>query len=171
MANAKAPTQKAPALKDASPRRRFVSFIIDLLVVALILGAAIYLLSDRFGQIGLASALGESIVIQIAIIILYFTIAPLVSSGLSVGKYFTCIRLVMDDGSPITAKACVIRALAHVIDFFPYVIPGLLMMLMWLFVPKVKGLGDLWAHTRVMYLLGDECPRRRSKVWGFIRRA
>jgi uncharacterized RDD family membrane protein YckC len=80
-----------------------------------------------------------------AIFFLYPLIFEIVWNGQTPGKRITGIRMVRNDGAPITALAAVIRNVIRIIDFLPmYYIVGALVMFI---DSKSRRLGDLAAGT------------------------
>ncbi len=93
-------------------------------------------------------------------------------NGQTPGKRKTGIRIIQDDGGPITPSAAVIRNLVRLVDFLPaYYIIGALAMLI---DSKGRRLGDMAAGTVCVRErrdvaadnLAPRAPgRRRRRVW------
>jgi uncharacterized RDD family membrane protein YckC len=138
---------KSPAYTDsAAGWARIVAAIIDLAIVALVLG----LYARWFGS---PSAGGEYQVrgfhAAIVLIIVWLTLFPVMEFSLrgTIGKKILGLRVIMIDGSRLTFVSALKRHLLDIIDlvFVVWMVP----------VPRcesksVQRLGDKWAKTRVV---------------------
>jgi uncharacterized RDD family membrane protein YckC len=88
-------------------------------------------------------------VLPLCLYLLYF-IALEGAFGQTIGKKTAHIKVVKEDGSPITYKEAVIRALIGVLDGVPTIIPGLIGCIVIWQSHKKQRLGDLAAHTVVV---------------------
>lgn len=131
---------------------RFVAALIDSLIlyavgVGLLIGAAIF---APLAPLQSTTSLGTWV---IAIVVL-FSFATLVGypllfeiiwNGQTPGKRMIGIRIVREDGGPITGTAAIIRNVVRIVDFLPtYYIIGIIAMLI---DRKSRRLGDLAAGT------------------------
>lgn len=90
------------------------------------------------------------IVVGLVIELLYFVVSEVSSGGRSPGKAAIGLRVVGDDGLPLTGRATIVRNLLRAVDILPssYVI-GLVAMLT---SQRSQRLGDLAAGTLVVRL-------------------
>jgi uncharacterized RDD family membrane protein YckC len=133
----------------AGPGSRFLAQLIDQLVLTIIVVAVIVVIfvlgvatNDRdltLLLVGLAS---------FVIVFFYFLISEAMFGGQTVGKRALRLRVVGDQGQPITFSQALIRNLVRVVDFLPvYYGVGLIT----LFINgRGKRLGDLAAGTVVV---------------------
>ena len=170
------PEQVALHLPVAGPTTRMLAYSIDAIVIfALEAGAVLLLmlstpLLDRlqglFRELASAATKGAVnpmepnpaasivlaffLVLQFVVELGYFVAWELVSGGRSLGKLCLRLRVVQDDGRPVTLRASVIRNLLRMVDLLPgaYIV-GLVAMVM---SNEGKRLGDLAAGTIVVRL-------------------
>ena len=122
---------------------RGVAWLIDF-----ILRAAFYLITaillELFGGFGTAL-----ILIILFIIEWFYPVIFEVRNGMTPGKRIMGIRVVHDDGTPVSWSSSLLRNLIRSVDFFPFFnITGFITMLM---NSRFKRLGDLAAGTVVVY--------------------
>lgn len=143
---------------------RFVAALLDGLIIAatqvglfVLAGIAALILSGR--QPGLAAlAFALALLAAVAVFLVYDLLFEIVWNGQTPGKRATGIRVVRDDGSPITAIAAVVRNVVRLVDFLPvYYITGTAAMLI---DHKTRRLGDLAAGTIVVKERGDVAADR-----------
>lgn len=135
---------------------RFLAILIDTLIqgtifLVLLIGAALLMA-------GLASTVLPDIVYQllaaafILIIILiqfgYFLFFEIIFNGQTPGKRLFNLRVIKENGSPLSSVDTIIRDLVRVIDFFP-IFYGVGIIVMF-FNARAKRLGDLAAGTIVV---------------------
>ncbi|MGH8284945.1 MAG: RDD family protein [Steroidobacteraceae bacterium] len=139
-------------LRPAGLPARFYAFLLDMLIrlallYAVAIGAAVG------GGIGLAIWL----ILLFALEWLYPVAFELSRSGATPGKRALRLKVVMDNGLPITPAASLTRNLLRVADFLPFLYGfGAVSMLL---RRDFKRLGDLAAGTLVVYE-----PRPAPKV-------
>jgi uncharacterized RDD family membrane protein YckC len=134
---------------------RFVAAFIDAGLQALILASylvAIFMVTqfDFFPQTETA----VSIYLALAVLGLFLLVwgyhvaFEALWNGQTPGKRLVGIRVIGDDGAPVSTFAVVVRNLVRIIDFlpFPYAIGALVMLIS----PKGQRLGDLVAGTIVV---------------------
>lgn len=89
----------------------------------------------------------------------YFVIAEYATAGRTIGKRAMGIRVIQDNGRPLSFLSSVIRNLLRIIDMLPMLyLAGALFSF---FHPQDKRLGDIAAGTAVVYEGGGS--RRRAK--------
>ncbi len=114
--------------------------LIGLLVMSLIIAWAFNINGD-----GLSWLAAIGMLLSFAIALGYPLFFEIAWSGQTPGKRRTGIRIVRDDGAPITATAVLIRNVIRLADFLPaYYIIGAVVMLI---DRKSRRLGDLAAGT------------------------
>lgn len=136
---------------------RLIAIIIDIVVQAIALTAAIVLtvLAGNHLDDGstAAIALGAAVVIVIGYPVIFETL----SRGRSLGKLALGLRVVGDDGSPERFRQALVRALAAVVEIWMF--SGAPALICSLLSPKGKRLGDLFAGT---YVTQERLPSRRT---------
>jgi uncharacterized RDD family membrane protein YckC len=138
-------------LRPAGIIPRFYAFALDWLIRLVILYAA-----------GIAAALMSGLGIAFWFILffalewLYPVVFELTPSGATPGKRTFRLKVVMDNGLPITAAAAVTRNVLRAADFLPFVY-GFAIVSM-LLRRDCKRLGDLAAGTLVVYDRRDVSP-------------
>ncbi len=153
------PEQVEMEFELAGPGSRFCALVIDylmifLVILTLVIGAVIAGLSvDAMFSGGIDGMVSRwAIAMVIALIFLvtfgYFIFFESIMSGQTPGKRKMQIRVLREDGTPITFMDSLIRNLIRVVDFLPaaYLVGGL----MCLFHPSHRRLGDLAAGTLVV---------------------
>lgn len=152
MVTAETPEGILLELRPAGLTARFYAFALDGLIrVAIIYAAAIGLLV--FGGLGIAIWLILIFVLEW----FYPVVFELTASGATPGKRVFGLRVVMDNGLPVTAAASVTRNLLRVADFLPlgygFAIVSILLR------SDCKRLGDIAAGTLVLHE-----PRKAAKI-------
>jgi uncharacterized RDD family membrane protein YckC len=143
-------------LRPAGPSARFHAFLFDWLVRLMIFIAASILLS-LFGGLGQAFLF----IFLFALEWLYPVVFELMPGGATPGKRLMGLRVVMDDGLPVTPPASIVRNLLRVADFLPLMF-GFAIVSM-LLRADGKRLGDIAAGTMVVH---DRPARSDSPVTG-----
>jgi uncharacterized RDD family membrane protein YckC len=139
-------------LRPAGLSVRYYAFILDWAIrLAALFAAAI--VAGAAGGIGVAFWL----ILAFALEWLYPMAFELTRSGATPGKRFFGLRVVMDNGLPVTAGASVTRNLLRVADFLPFGYGFALVSV--LFRGDAKRLGDLAAGTLVIH-----APRPAGRV-------
>ncbi len=140
-------------LRVAGPVVRGIAWGVDLvlrLVLYLVLGTTLGLLG-RFGQ-------GLMLLAVFVVEWFYPVFFELFSAGQTPGKRLMGLRVVNDDGTPVTWSASVARNLLRFADFLPgFYVLGLASMLL---DASFRRLGDLAAGTIVVYPTPMNAPAR-----------
>lgn len=153
--------------------RRVLAFLIDLLVTGVVYWGLFFLFAERATSTGeglsarLDAAdgaylqLGDSayavtgsdglvfFLIYLAIGLLYWVVLQGLT-GSTLGKAVTGIRTVGRDGGRPGVGRALVRALAWIVDYFPYIIPGLVGFILSLTTRDNRRLGDMAAGTLVV---------------------
>jgi uncharacterized RDD family membrane protein YckC len=132
-------------MRPAGLSARFCAFAIDLLIRIAILYATAFVTS-LLGGVGM----GFWLILLFALDWLYPIAFELSRSGATPGKRAMNLKVVMDNGLPITPAASITRNLLRVADFLP-ALYGFAILSM-LLRPDGKRLGDLAAATLVVHL-------------------
>ena len=132
-------------MRPAGLSARFCAFAIDLLIRIAILYAMAFVTS-LLGGVGM----GFWLILVFALDWLYPIAFELGRSGATPGKRAMNLKVVMDNGLPITPAASITRNLLRVADFLP-ALYGFAILSM-LLRPDGKRLGDLAAATLVVHL-------------------
>ncbi|MDR3635015.1 MAG: RDD family protein [Isosphaeraceae bacterium] len=141
----------------AGPFRRAVGYFIDLLVIcAIVMGLSI---AAQFLTLGSMSGMGPILVGYFVIVWGYGAFCEGLFNGQTVGKRAMGLRVVSDQGIPITGAQAVLRNLVGTVDgIIPFWYLGSLTSMM--LTRKFQRLGDLAAGTMVVV----EERRRRVGV-------
>ena len=135
----------AVELPVASVIARVASRLIDLVVMALIffvLGLAATLASvDLSGAVQRTAAL----LCLIAVVVVFPATMETLTRGKSVGRYVLGLRIVRDDGGPVTGRQALLRALTALVEFT--VSLGGPSLICAVVTQRVKRIGDLAAGT------------------------
>lgn len=118
---------------------RLVAVIIDGIILFIIE----LILTTIFGQ----NQVGLSSLIDLVILVAYYTVME-ATRGASVGKMVMGLRVVRQDGGPISWTESLIRNLLRIIDALPfaYIVGAIIMSTN----PLKQRLGDKVAHTVVI---------------------
>lgn len=140
-------------LRPAGLSARFNAFVLDFLVRIVIGYAAFVVMIALLGRF----SLGFLAVLAFLLEWFYPVVFELSRSGATPGKSMLGIKVVMDNGLPITPAASFTRNLLRVADFLPLLFgAGIVSMLL---RQDSKRLGDLAAATIVVHQ-----PQRPPKV-------
>jgi uncharacterized RDD family membrane protein YckC len=131
-------------LRPAGLSARFYAFAIDWLVRLSVFYAA-SLIARIMGGIGVAFWL----ILFFALEWLYPVVFELGRSGATPGKDLLRLKVVMDNGLPVTPGASLTRNLLRVADFLPFLYGAAIVSM--LLRRDAKRLGDLAAATLVVY--------------------
>ncbi len=136
----------------AGPARRAAAYVVDLLVRGLILfvAALVILLTSEATSRDLAGfEAGAMLLLFFALEWGYFVVFDVLADGASPGKKAFQLRVVHQDGRPITLPDSILRNLLRAADLLPmfYAIGVVSMML----DKKFRRLGDFVAQTVVVY--------------------
>lgn len=133
-------------LRPAGVSARFYAFLIDWLIRLAIIYAA--LIAVSFLQM---SGLGYAMLLILAFALEWFypVLFELSRSGSTPGKRIFGLRVVMDNGLPVTPGASLTRNLLRVADFLPFFFGFALISM--LLRRDCKRLGDIAAATLVVH--------------------
>jgi uncharacterized RDD family membrane protein YckC len=131
-------------LRPAGLSARYCAFIIDKLIIFAVLYAAAFV-AGMLGGIGIAFWL----ILAFSLEWFYPVFFELGKSGATPGKRAMDLKVVMDNGLPITPAASITRNLLRVVDFFPLFYGAAIVSM--LLRPDGKRLGDLAAATLVVH--------------------
>lgn len=145
------------SLRVAGPPIRLLAWTLDAVVVLGVLIFATAVLS-LLGAVGL----GLSLLLTFALFSFYPVVFEVYFGGSTLGKRVCGLRVVHDDGTPVSFSSSLLRNLLRSADFLPIVpLTGLLSMLL---SRDFRRLGDLVAGTLVVY-------RDRSVLTGLVTTA
>lgn len=131
-------------LSPAGPVIRSLAWSIDILI-RLAINAIIYVALAFFGKTGL----GIALILTFLLEWFYPVYFELYHNGQTPGKKNFNLTVSMEDASPITPGASIIRNLLRFVDFLPFFYGfGLISMML---THRFQRLGDLVAGTIVMY--------------------
>ena len=139
-------------LRPAGLSARFYAFLLDWLI-RLVIAYAAAIAAAFMGGFGLAFWL----LLYFLLEWFYPVIFELSRSGATPGKSIVGLKVVMDDGLPITPAASITRNLLRVADFLPFAFGAAIVSM--LLRRDCKRLGDLAAATLVVHQ-----PQRPPKV-------
>ncbi len=145
------PPPELPTPERASIQARAKALGID----ALIWLPAVVLLGVAFGGVSSSNGLlrikitGPPLLMAMVLWLAYMTLMEAKYGG-SVGKRARGLRVVMEEGGPVTPEAALIRNLMRVLDAFPYVVPYLVAVVVASRSPSIQRLGDRAAETMVV---------------------
>jgi uncharacterized RDD family membrane protein YckC len=139
-------------LRPAGLSARFYAFLIDFLI-RIIIGIAALFVTPFLGGFGIGSMLLFVFLLEW----FYPVVFELGRSGATPGKSLVGIKVVMDNGLPITPAASFTRNLLRVADFMPALFGGGIVSM--LLRQDSKRLGDLAAATVVVHQ-----PQRPPKI-------
>lgn len=132
---------------------RALALLFDTLVQVLITGAIIALVIWLVNYFDIANLRGVAMAILTGTLgflglVGYFVISEMTMNGQSPGKRLAGLRVVRDDGTPITFLDSAIRNLIRVVDLLPFIYT--VGMIAVFFSRRAKRLGDMAAGTIVV---------------------
>jgi uncharacterized RDD family membrane protein YckC len=135
--------------------RMIASLLDHLIIVLIILAMALVAVSLQFTAAGTA-ALAIIIGGPLLLLALYFTIFEAWWSGQTPGKRAAGLRVMRDDGTPVSVIDVIIRNTVRLVDFLPYLyfVGGVVSF----FQKHGKRVGDLAAGTVVVKLRESSLP-------------
>ena len=145
------PPPEIPTPESASTRARAIALGIDGLIG---LGAFI-LLAIIYGGISSSNGLlrikisAPPLLMTTVLWLAYMTWME-AKNGASIGKRARGLRVVMEDGEPVTPEAALTRNLMRFLDAFPYVVPYVVGVYAISNSPKMQRFGDRVAETMVV---------------------
>jgi uncharacterized RDD family membrane protein YckC len=140
-------------LRPAGLTGRAYAFLLDLLI-RILLFSTLQFLAALAGRVGVAFTL----ILLFALEWLYPVFFELTRWGASPGKRALGLKVVMDNGLPITPAASVTRNLLRAADFLPFLYGFALVSM--LVRRDFKRLGDIAAATLVVYQ--PRAPRKST---------
>lgn len=144
LVRAEAPEGIFLELRPAGITARLYAFLIDLMIRFAILFAASLALAPAGGM-----GMGIFFIVFFLVEWFYPVVFELTLSGATPGKRAMGLKVVMDNGLPVTPAASITRNLLRTADFLPFLYAaGAVSMLL---RPDFKRLGDLAAGTLVIY--------------------
>lgn len=132
-------------LHPAGAPARVLAFAIDFGIRFVLMLIASTLL-QRIEGLGI----GVLLLVFFAIEWFYPVLFELMPAGATPGKRALGLRVVMDDGMPVTPQASLLRNLLRAADFLPLVYAGGVLCMLWR--PDFKRLGDIVAGTLVVHV-------------------
>jgi uncharacterized RDD family membrane protein YckC len=150
------PPPELPTPEYATLQERARALGID----ALVWLAAAVPLAILFGGVSSSNGLlwikfsGPPILMATVLWLVYMTLME-VRYGASIGKRSRGLRVVMEDGSQVTAEAALIRNLMRFLDAFPYVVPYLVGAVAIWNSSTMQRFGDRTAETIVVVAMPD----------------
>jgi uncharacterized RDD family membrane protein YckC len=144
-------------LRPAGVSARFYAFLLDVVIRMGITYAAAFVAAFMGDGLGTAFL----IVLVFALEWLYPVVCELAASGATPGKRVLGLKVVMDNGLPVTPAASLARNLLRVADFLPFSY-GFAVMSM-LLRRDCKRLGDIAAGTIVVH---EPCPVAAFRLEG-----
>jgi len=138
-------------LRPAGVTPRLYAFLLDWMIRLFLMYAG-WMAAAVLGGLGIAFAL----ILVFALEWLYPVVFELTPSGATPGKRTFRLKVVMDNGLPVTAAAAVTRNVLRVADFLPFVYGfGIVSVLL---RRDCKRIGDIAAGTIVVYDRGTDAP-------------
>ncbi|WP_082592356.1 MULTISPECIES: RDD family protein [unclassified Phycicoccus] len=138
----------AVELPIAGVPSRAASGVIDLLVAAVVLVLGAILVGIVFGGTSSAVARTVSILLVVGVTVALPAVVETLTRGRTLGKLALGLRVVRDDGGPITARHALTRALVGWPEIYLLLGSGALVAA--LVSPRAKRLGDMAAGTYVV---------------------
>jgi uncharacterized RDD family membrane protein YckC len=115
----------------ASVGKRFLNYLIDVFVfyIFIVFILVIFFTKSRmtYNDYLAYNSTSRKIIVNITAIILFFllySISEIMFKGRTIGKFITGTKAVNEDGTTITAKTALLRALFRMVPFEPFSILG-----------------------------------------------
>lgn len=149
-------TVQPPTALLAGVGERVVQFVIDIVLVALVsrvvllpfdVGAGMMRLVTG-GEVRVDNPLDAFVGLVVGAGLLVGV--PLINKGRTIGMSALRIRVVAEDGSPVTPAALLVRWVLLVVDFLPLGLFGLVGLLVMTARPDQRRVGDIVARTYVV---------------------
>ncbi|GAA4110535.1 RDD family protein [Knoellia locipacati] len=134
----------------ASVISRVAARLIDLVITFVLAIAAVFVVGMLVGSMSDAVTQAAVIVLVVGLTVILPVLFEVVTKGRSPGKYALGLRVVRDDGGPITVRHSVIRHLVGFVEF--YLLQGAPAVVAAVISPRAKRLGDMAAGTYAMSL-------------------
>ncbi len=138
----------AVELPVASTMHRAASGIIDLAVAVALLLGMVWGLGVLVAETSDAVATAVTLVGVVAVTVAFPATVETLTRGRTLGKLALGLRVVRDDGGPITARHAIARALVGFVEI--YLLSGIAPLVSSIVNPRCKRLGDLAAGTYVV---------------------
>ncbi len=145
---------QAPPLQYKSVGVRFVAVLIDSIIIGII-GSIVALplpgvmVNQETQAISIPTTYWIGVIIELIIAFLYFTVLE-GRYGQTLGKIALKLKVLKEDGSPISYGDAAIRTILRVIDEIPFIVPYLLGAILIWSSDKKQRLGDRIARTVVV---------------------
>ncbi|MFV0633396.1 RDD family protein [Demequina sp.] len=138
----------------AAITNRMLSGLIDLIVYGLPSMALLYFLTAATMFANAAAQRATAIAAMVITLVIVPTIVETLSRGRSVGRLACGLRVVRDDGGPISFRHAFIRALTGLVEIFGTF--GILAITVAVLNARAKRIGDLLAGTYAMRVRGPK---------------
>ncbi len=139
------PTAPAGTLKYASLGKRIVAGLIDNVLAFLIIGFLVAMVTGGTTSDGFSLSGGPAF-LAFFLILVYFVVAQ-GKSGTTLGKKLLGMKVVKEDGSPISYQDALIRTILNIVDGFAFGLVGIYFIAK---SPIKQRIGDKVAHTVVI---------------------
>lgn len=139
--------------RPASPIIRSIALLIDILVqigIAIVFTIIIQFFRSYIGLKAWGYLLGFIFIFLFLLYWWYFVLFEVLNNGQSLGKRFCNIKVIHDDGTPISWTSSILRNLLRSVDILPSFSYGLGLITS-LTSKEFKRLGDIAAGTLVVY--------------------
>ncbi|GIG29887.1 RDD family protein [Cellulomonas marina] len=131
--------------RPASFASRLLAALLDLVVLGLVAIGVLVLLSTSGWEPSSDTVRVLGVVVVAGVLVVLPTAVDTLTRGRSLGKLVVGIRIVRDDGGPITLRQALVRALVGVLEL--WFTAGVVALLTSMLHPQGKRLGDLLAGT------------------------
>lgn len=138
----------------ASVTMRMLSGLIDLIVYGVAAIAMIIVIADIGLFVNSALARAVSIIVVVGMLVLIPAIVETLTRGRSLGRLAAGMRVVRDDGGPISFRHAFTRALVGLIETFASL--GMIALTVAVLSNRAKRLGDMLAGTYAMRVRGSQ---------------
>jgi len=145
----------AVELPVAGVPSRALSGLVDLLVAGVVMAVGVFLVLTTLSSASQATARTVLILLVVAVTVGLPTVLETVTRGRTLGKLLLGLRVVRDDGGPVTARHALTRALVGWVEV--YLLLGAGALVASLVSPQAKRLGDMAAGT---YVVAQRRPMR-----------
>jgi len=133
----------------AGPGSRFLAQLIDFPIQAVLLTLAVVGALSIGSQVDNVNlALTIALILAFIVVWGYFPVSEAAWSGKTLGKFVFGLRVVGDQGEPVTLSQAFVRNLVRIVDFLPFFYGFGIIALFW--NGRGKRLGDLAAGTVVV---------------------
>lgn len=140
----------------AGPAQRYIAYMIDLIIrVLLVFGMLV--ITPMVGIVLPGTAMGVFLVLMFLNTWGYYTISEGFFKGQSIGKHFCGLRVIREEGYPITFWPALLRNLVRSADAIVFYGIGITSMLL---TRRFQRLGDLVAGTVVVQERSLTLPRK-----------